>query len=424
MSETAALPLTLSGTETSAVRIPRRPLKLGFACTLFLAGAYGILSDSQYVSSSNAIVSAYVLDLRTPIDGIVSGLPLAAGTFVQSGQVLAHLDNPLLDHQHLDNLRTLEEDAESNSDSLAVEQTSLTLQRDDLLRRAQSHTTAITDRFRLQTAAEQRLLDAAQIALHQVSIDLGRGRQLHEAGILSSADFDKLTSQQAIAAQQAAAQQQQLDVLLSEASAASHGLLTEPGTNSDVAYSRQRADELTYKLTETARSLDASRAQAREARIAVGSESSRAQQLTQTDLRSPVDGLLWKIDAINGERAATGDPVLSLIDCHRQFLLVEIPQERLPDIAVGRQAHLRLTGESAERTGTVLAVTGDPQRDDHRKLAAFPLQDSAEQLATVRIALDASNSSPSSACLVGRTARVLIPTQPTNSATRWFRQYF
>ena len=52
----AALPATLAaaGAKTRALAIPRRPLKLFAAGTLACAGAYGILSEQQYVTSSNA----------------------------------------------------------------------------------------------------------------------------------------------------------------------------------------------------------------------------------------------------------------------------------------------------------------------------------------------------------------------------------
>ena len=87
-----------------------------------------------------------------------------------------------------------------------------------------------------------------------------------------------------------------------------------------------------------------------------------------------------------------------------------------------------MPGESAERTGTVLAAIGDPQKDNNHKFAAFPLQDTAEQLGTVRIALDPATHGATHAepepCNIGRTARVLLPTQPTSFLGRIFRQYF
>ena len=418
----AALSATLAQPDARArsFHFPGRPLKLFGAGALAFAGAYGILSEQQYVTSSNAIVSAYVLDIRTPIEGTVSALPHTPGAMVARGALLGHMENPLADHQHLDNLRTLEDVAQSTAQADAAEALALAGQQRALLSRAAAHSGAVTARLTLSVAEQQSTLEASESRLHQASTELDRGRKLHDAGILPTADFDKLVSNEAIARHELEAGRSTLASLREQTVAAGHGLLAEPGTNNDVAYSRQRADELAIKLAETQRSLAASRAQAAEAHAAVLAEAARMASLQATDLRSPIAGQVWQIEAIDGEIAALDTPVLSLVDCSRQFLLVEVPQDRLPDIAIGGTAQFKLTGESVERTGIVESATGDPQKESNHKFAAFPIQDTAEQLATVRVAL----AEPVNTCAVGRTARVLLPTQPTNRLTRTLRQYF
>ena len=137
---------------------------------------------------------------------------------------------------------------------------------------------------------------------------------------------------------------------------------------------------------------------------------------------SPIAGQIFQVQAIDGERTGAGDPIVSLIDCTHQFLLVEVPQDRLPDIALGGTARYRLAGEAAQLTGTVLSATGSGAANDTlqtHKFAAYPLLDSTEQRATVRVTLD-----PATPCTAGRTARVLLPTRPTNRLSRSLQQYF
>ena len=113
---TTALPLDTARANTKPFAIPRRPLKLFTAASLLCAGAYGILSEQQYVTSSNAIVSAYVLDIRTPIEGTVTQLPGSPGTAVSPRcSFWATWKIHVADHQHLDNLRTLEDVAQSSA---------------------------------------------------------------------------------------------------------------------------------------------------------------------------------------------------------------------------------------------------------------------------------------------------------------------
>lgn len=144
--------------------------------------------------------------------------------------------------------------------------------------------------------------------------------------------------------------------------------------------------------------------------------------MTRADLSAPVSGLLWKIDNINGERVATGDSIAEFVDCNRSFVLVEVPQDRVPDLAVGSQARVRLSGEVEERWGTVAAVTTGLSKDENRKLAALPSRNVNDSRAIVRVDLNPGDFLGE--CLVGRTARVLLSTQGSSLATRWIRRNF
>ena len=411
-----------------AWRIPMRPLKIGVGVVLVFAGGYGIFSEQQSVTSTNAIVSAYVMSVRTPIDGVVSGLP-AVGVRISSGEPIGRVDNLRADMEHLQDLRAVEAQAQSGADAVEVERGLLEAQRQRLLARAGAHSEAVAARLEQQIVQAGRLLAARQAAVRQAVADLERGHQLHLAGILADAEFEKLQTVRDVAVQEEAAQEADIATLRLEAASARKGLLSEPGVNNDVAYSRQRADEVNLLLAESNRARTAFQEQASVAHANVDSETQRTELLRKAELVSPLTGLLWRLDAVSGERVATGDSVAELVDCRDSFVLAEVSQDRVPDIAVGGQARFRLSGEMEERTGTVLGVSGDPQKDDNRKLAAFPIQDTSERLATVRIGLAAREArltarDSQDSCLVGRTARVLLPTNGSNLISHWYRRYF
>jgi multidrug resistance efflux pump len=415
----------MTTTKVVATNHTRHPGKIVFAAAMVLAGGYGIFNESQFVSSSDAVVSGYVLNVRTPIDGTVTGMPGTAGRFVEVNQLIGAVSNPLNDNSHLDTMRTVETSAQSNADALAAEHAMLTRQRNELLSRTGTYLNAVGTRLDQQITAADRTLAALKKSLNEANIEYGRGRELHNAGIMSNADFDKLSSTREVLTEEVAAQQAAVHSAQSQASSATKGILTEPGTNSDVAYSRQRADEITEKLAENTRMLISSRAQAQEAHLRVLLEDNRAQGMTQSALRAPITGLLWRLDAVNGEHVSAGDSVLSLIDCSQQFMLAEVPEDRINDIQLGRTAFIRLTGEREERTGTVISVAGDPQHSMDHKLAAFPVQDANKELATVLISLNQSAEEKSAnPCAIGRTARVRMPAVPTTLASRWLRRIF
>jgi multidrug resistance efflux pump len=402
-------------------RIPTRSLKIGVGVALLLVGGYSIFSEHQFIATSNAVVTAYVVLVRTPIEGTASGLPATVGMHVSEHTVIGHVTNPRVDQQHLQNLRDIEEQARSSTAAVSAERDALEAQRRALLARAHLHIQSVSTRLRLQTVEAESLLAARQSTLKEATLELNRSRLLHQASIVADADLDKMQAQYEVASHQLAAQQAGLSAVREEADAASHGVISEPGIN-DVAYSRQRADEIGMRLAEIDRTLLALKSQVSQAAHDVASEAKRADLIRETDLLSPRAGILWKLEAMNGEHLGVGDSVAQIVDCSQDFVLAEIPQEHVPEISVGGEARFKLTGESAERAGIVLSVSGDEQKAENQNLAAFPLQSADEQRATVRIGL--SNLSGRSDCIVGRTARVLLPTIRTNRISYWYRHYF
>lgn len=100
-----------------------------------------------------------------------------------------------------------------------------------------------------------------------------------------------------------------------------------------------------------------------------------------------------------------------IVDCNAPFLLAAIPQDRFSDVEVGGLAQFRLAGERAERTGTVVSVAGHGDLADGNHYAVMPLDEPSTVIATVtrpRAESDAQGS-PAQKCLIGRSARVLLP---------------
>ncbi len=421
---TSLPPFLPTAAESRRLSLPAKPLKIALAVAAALIGGYGVLSDREYIATSDAVVSTYVLDVRTPIEGMLVDVPSTAGDTVRAGALLGRVGNALTDRQHLDNLRMTEEAARSTAASLAKEQKALEAMRRVLLSRAAVHTQAMSQRMAEQAEEARLTLAAKQAALEEADVEVTRGQKLVGWGVIARAAYDKLTSAQQVLANQVRAQRAVYASLQTEVEAGHHGVLAEPGANNDVAYSTQRADEVSIRLAENARELDAAMAQAREAHSAAEAEGERTSLLGSSEVRAPSAGMIWKLNAINGEHVKADAPVLSLVDCNRQFVLAEVPQDRVSAIMLKSKVEIKLTGESIQRTGTVMSVSGDAQRELDAKLAAAPVRRSTEDLATIVIRLDPLSGAETSdvPCLIGRTARVRIPTQPTNLLTLWLSQ--
>jgi multidrug resistance efflux pump len=379
-----------------------RIAKLGGAVAVLAIGAYAVTADQIAIATDNAVVSAYSVALRTPIAGVVGGSPLRVGDRVSRGAVLAEVINNRVDDQRLVDLREHLTMARAHLAATAAEQEALEAMRADLERRSQAYVEASSARLAGSLAEAQNMLAAINDRRDQAARSLGRRNSLAQGGYASAADLDKAQSDFDIASHEAAAQSGRLESLRAQLAAMSNGVVSEPGSN-DVAYSRQRADEVALRLKDLEQQRALTLADIDETTARLETEEARVVKLRAAPMIAPNSGIIWKLNASSGERIGAGDTVAQIVDCDAAFIIAEVPQNRVPDIEVGSEAEFRLSGDSLKRYGRVLSVTGDATGGDHN-LAAIPF-DQKGLTATVRIEMDPGAGE----CFVGRTARVLLP---------------
>jgi multidrug resistance efflux pump len=195
-----------------------------------------------------------------------------------------------------------------------------------------------------------------------------------------------------------------------------NGVVSEPGSN-DVAYSRQRADEIAIRLSDLDQARASALAEVEETNSRLLSEQGRIDKLSFAPMVAPNAGIVWKVDASSGERIRAGETIAQVVDCDAAFIIAAVPQNRVPEIEIGADAEFRLSGDDVRRHGTVRSVMGDATNGD-RNLAAVPYE-MKDATATVRIEMAPSDGE----CLVGRTARVLLPSSGPNLMARLFNRF-
>lgn len=401
---------------------PQRVAKIVLGGAIVGTGLYGVFSTQQYVSTDAAVMSGYVTTVRSPIDGDLSGLTLSTGTRLQHGTVLAEVRNARVNEEKIADLRQSVERAETAAASGRAERRLLIAERTELQQRAKAHSLAVTERLALQVTAAGGTLAASSASMELAAKDFERTRQLHESGIVSDAEYDRAQAAERVTREEYAAQQDALKTLQVETHAAKRGLLIESGANNDVAYSQQRAEEIGLRLAENARQIAMAEGEAKAAQEGLTAQEHATDLRRAASLSAPLEAMVWRLEASNGEHIAASDAVVQLVNCNNTVLMAAIPQERVPDMMLGASARVRLSGEREERRGTVQFVTGDPREIDSSKFAALPVKNSDKRMATVFIQLNDSETGMH--CDIGRTARVMIQAQRSNLAERWMRRYF
>ena len=292
---------------------------------------------------------------------------------------------------------------EADLAALKTERQSLDNLLQALRARSQAYVSASAARLAGAVVEAQNMLAALYDRREDAKRALNRRSELAQSGVASAVDVEKAQAEFSAVSHEAEAQRGRLDSLLAQAVAIDQGVVSEPGSN-DVAYSRQRADEVAIRLNELDRQIAVASAEIEVTKARLTSEQARIDRLAAASMSAPTSGMIWKLEASAGERVGVGEQIAQIVDCDSQFVLATVPQSRVPNIEVGGEAEFRLSGESARRSGHIVSVEGEVDANGaDRNLAAIPFAEKG-QTAIVRIALDPGERQ----CLVGRTARVLI----------------
>ena len=388
-----------------------RPLKLAAACAVLVVGGYAIWSAQRFVVSDNAVVSAYVMSLRAPIEGYVSGHPAAIGREIHGGDILATMTNPLADDQRL-------VDFEERVNRLTVEQATLLRQRDtleatrrDLLQRAEEHRHAMVAKLSGQVASAHgtrgQLAESEQAKRDSIARSTWRAREQHRPPIWTRAFRIRRTGTPSALAGRAA-----------------HRL--PGGTRRGPRYSdrerratmchtrSQRADEVPTAPGRTRPRAGHRTGGRHRRRFRAGSRTSQADHAPLGDDGSTVAGMLWKLGASTGERIGTeirgGTGRLRRCVSGRDHAAEGLHEHCATAAMRGSVWRVK----RAERTGRIMSITGDASLIGDRNLAAVP-PDQHQPTVMVRIEVPPSPNSAAE-CLVGRTARILLP---TSAAASW-----
>jgi multidrug resistance efflux pump len=370
-----------------------------------------MLVQQRVVTSEEAIVSAYVAAVRTPIEGNVSGIALRVGSRVEQGSVIGHVENPRAYDQQLENLTFRQQEDHGTVGALGGEISELLRQKSELEGRAEVHQSAVCARLERRLRQAAALVDAKRVASQQAGLELERSRNLYDVGVVTEADFERRQSESEIAKFEQTAAEAEVAELQTELDAAGKGILAEPGVSGDVPYSQQRIDEIKLRLAD----LHATRAnlvfRADQTAANVTRQVKHSELMRSSAIIAPVTGTVWRLESTNGEHIGNGDTLTEIVDSSHPFLLISIPQDRVPDIQLGAQVKFKLSGEAQQRTGTVVSIAGLTGDDENRRFAAIPLPNSTKRMAAVRVRFDDMQSNDG---LVGRTARAVISANGRN----------
>lgn len=365
-------------------------------------------------------MNAPIVTLRAPIAGDLEIHARPLGAVVARDDLLARIEDPLVDRVRLDDLLMelrLEEAALSRFEGMLEAEIAI---RAALVQRGQEFRTARLDDLRTRLAhAQERLALLEERHAQNESLDLVDA----DARLLSAVEIDtqRLPAEPRIDALVLSHARERVEVLQVELDAAERSVFIGNSQN-NAPNSEQRVLLLNSEIS----ALEQQHIEAKQRLAAVSErveqERRRVTLMSGHDLHAPVTGLLWEIleaDEVNVQR---GDPLIRIVDCEALLVTLSVTERIYNRLELGQSAKFRLGGSTTVYDATILRLAGSGAATIYEHLAVAPSERHLERYDVTILVPDLGQSAGMS-CPIGRTGRVFFETRPLDWLRSLLRDY-
>jgi multidrug resistance efflux pump len=382
--------------------------RLIFGLLAVITALWIILGEQMSGASADAMVNAPVVTVRAPVAGNLQMAARQLGSRVGLGEVLASIQDPLVDRVRLDDLLMevrLEAAAEAQIAALLLETQSV---REGLAER-----TRIDRARRLEELREHLSHAEARLTI----LEAGGATPENEDQLLNAVaqDTDRLPGEPRLDALVLDHARERVDVLRIALRAAEENVFLRDGNDAGQRLLEQNKEIalLTSRLAEAQERHAAVRERADRERI-------RVNGLTGGDLQAPVEGLFWEVLEADGVTVQRGDPLLRVVDCQATMVTVSVTERVYNSLTVGQAATFRLGGTAEVHDATISRLAGSGAATIYRNLAVAPSQRHLERF-DVALIVPALRQAGADGCMIGRTGRAFFDTRPLDGLRNLFR---
>lgn len=253
----------------------------------------------DFVSTNNAYVRGDILTLSAKIPGRLAGLYVSTGDRVTKGQLLGELDAAEIKIQ----LLQAEANLAAARAALGSSVTTVALQ--------QQQTAGQQAQAGAGVQAAQRNLEAARVNARRAQADFDRLVTLYREGGVSRQQYETARASAETARAQAQAASAQVEAARAASAIADSG-------------------QTQVRVREQA--VEASRAQIAQAEAAVAAAK---QQLANTRLVAPIDGIVAKKALMGGEMVSAGQAIAELVDPDSVYIEAMIDETHVAHVQPG-----------------------------------------------------------------------------------------
>lgn len=369
-----------------------------------------IVGEQMSGATADAVVNAPIVTVRATVAGNLTVPTRQLGGRITQGEVLASIQDPVVDRIRLDDLlmeARLEEATRVQIEALLSDTQAI---RDTLVAR-----TAIFREERLQELRTRLAHAEARLAILDAQEAIPDDDQQSLLDAVGDGT-DRLPGEPRLDALVLDHARERVAVLQIALRAAEQNVFLGDGYN-DAPNAEQRAIELESEIAALQSRLIEAQERSAAVRERADRERLRVNSLTGGDVSSPVTGLLWEVLQANGVNVQRGDPLLRLVDCQGAVVTASVTEGVYNALSIGDAAKFRLAGASSVYDATVARLAGSGAETIYRNLAVAPSQRHLERFDVALIVPQLAQSGPE-ACMIGRTGRAFFDARPLDAFRR------
>ena len=364
-STPSAVPSNDRGTQGPAILLGKlKNVKLSTAVKAFLALLAALvlgwlpLQRIFAVTSTEAVINAKLINVRSPISGEVSfETGLQFGSLLRSGAGLVTITNSHPDRTALNNLKRTQETLQTTIEVLKAKKV--------ILEKHQNELGQQNDRFRKGRIAtlERQISEiqaqmAAAEASHAEDIKaLERARILFKRGAVSEAYLDKSIREERVASELINQLKEKRQATLVELDAAREGTFIADGNN-DTPQSAQRSLGIELELAELRARLSGMENELSSASRDLVAERRRVEKLSEVQIQVPISGRLWELLVSPNEYVNAGQILMRLLDCDSAIVTASVTEAVFQGLKIGQRATFRSGDSNQTINGQVIELSG------------------------------------------------------------------
>jgi len=382
--------------------------RIAFAATLLLLIGLIYIPHLFYTYSITAIVSAPVISITSPIDGILKDAPPIMGTELTAGEVIGTIENPRFDRKGLDDMLTEMKGVQEKIQAMTQEKEKLEGVKVELAKSFKNYSDSLIERVKFDIARAQEYLKEREDTISENKAEYLRKSKLYKKGIVSGTQADSAFFNAERATKGKEETRLEIERLQAQLKSLQQGIFVNTDGRTDVPYQQQRIDDITMRQNDLDSKIREFEIREASLKQSVALEETRFKKMSEATITAPFDSVAWRVFGAKGSHIDTTRPILELVDCSNVFVDTSIHERYFNKVKPGDPVTIRLVGDHKILKGTVQSVRGGSLSESSTAFLAGATQILRPHEIQVIIKINEKDvmGSKGDFCYMGRTGEV------------------